>query len=169
MMDKYLGIKLVKAKPMSRGDYCALRGWSVPADENPEDAGYLTEDIGAAEANVTGFAGFISWSPAAVFNRSFAPGQGMDFGTALLALKRGYKVARKGWNGKGMWLILVPGQKAVQLKEGTPYHAALGPVETEILPHIDMWTTNAEGRRAMLPGWLASQSDMLAEDWETVE
>ena len=168
-MDKYLGIKLVKAKPMSRGDYCALRGWSVPADENPEDAGYLTEDIGAGETNVAGYTGYISWSPAAVFNQSFVPGQGMDFGTALLALKRGYKVARKGWNGKGMWLILVPGQKAVQLKEGTPYHAALGPVETEILPHIDMWTTNAEGRRAMLPGWLASQSDMLAEDWETVE
>ena len=168
-MDKYLGIKLVKAKPMSRGDYCALRGWSVPADENPEDAGYLTEDIGVGEINVAGYTGYISWSPAAVFNQSFVPGQGMDFGTALLALKQGYKVARKGWNGKGMWLILVPGQKAVQLKEGTPYHAALGPVETEILPHIDMWTTNAEGRRAMLPGWLASQSDMLAEDWETVE
>ena len=168
-MDKYLGIKLVKAKPMSRGDYCALRGWSVPADENPEDAGYLTEDIGAGETNVAGYTGYISWSPAAVFNQSFVPEQGMDFGTALLALKQGYKVARKGWNGKGMWLILVPGQKAVQLKEGTPYHAALGPVETEILPHIDMWTVNAEGRRAMLPGWLASQSDMLAEDWEIVE
>ena len=168
-MDKYLGIKLVKAKPMSRGDYCALRGWSVPADENPEDAGYLTEDIGAGETNVAGYTGYISWSPAAVFNQYFVPGQGMDFGTALLALKRGYKVARKGWNGKGMWLILVPGQKAVQLKEGTPYHAALGPVETEILPHIDMWTTNAEGRRAMLPGWLASQSDLLVEDWEIVE
>lgn len=168
-MDKYLGIKLVKAKPLSRGDYCALRGWSVPADENPEDAGYLTEDIGAGETNVAGYTGYISWSPAAVFNQYFVPGQGMDFGTALLALKRGYKVARKGWNGKGMWLILVPGQKAVQLKEGTPYHAALGPVETEILPHIDMWTVNAEGRRAMLPGWLASQSDMLAEDWEIVE
>ena len=168
-MDKYLGIKLVKAKPLSRGDYCALRGWSVPADENPEDAGYLTEDIGAGETNVAGYTGYISWSPAAVFNQSFVPGQGMDFGTALLALKRGYKVARMGWNGKGMWLLLVHGQKAVQLKEGTPYHDALGSVETEILPHIDMWTVNAEGRRAMLPGWLASQSDMLAEDWEIVE
>ena len=93
----------------------------------------------------------------------------MNFGEAIDALKQGYKVARRGWNGKGMWLILVPGQKAIQLKEGTPYHAALGPVETEILPHIDMWTVNAEGHRAMLPGWLASQSDMLAEDWETVE
>jgi len=32
-----------------------------------------------------------------------------------------------------------------------------------------MWTTNAEGRRAMLPGWLASQTDMLAEDWQIIE
>ena len=87
------------------------------------------------------------------------------FGWAISRLKQGKKVARKGWNGKGMWLILVPGQKEVQLKEGTPYYKALGETSIEILSHIDMWTINAEGRRAMLPGWLASQSDMLAEDW----
>ena len=39
----------------------------------------------------------------------------------------------------------------------------------EILPHIDMWTTNSEGRRAMLCGWLASQTDMLSEDWMIAE
>ena len=92
----------------------------------------------------------------------------MDFGDAIRALKGGAKVARKGWNGKGMWLILVPGTPSCQLRAGTPYHAALGDGECEILPHIDMWTVNAEGRRAMLPGWLASQSDMLATDWVEV-
>lgn len=90
-----------------------------------------------------------------------------DFGTALGYLKGGAKVARKGWNGKGMWLILVPGTKAVEFVEGSPYMKA-GLTHGEILPHIDMYTTNAEGRRAMLPGWLASQTDMLAEDWELV-
>jgi hypothetical protein len=95
-----------------------------------------------------------------------------DFGNALAALKAGNKVARKGWNGKGMWLILVPGQKEVALREGTPYHKHLGDLyggAVEILPHIDMWTINAEGRRAMLPGWVASQTDMLADDWVIVE
>jgi hypothetical protein len=89
----------------------------------------------------------------------------MNFGEALEQLKQGQKVARAGWNGKGMWIILIPGTESAKLREGTPYRDALGQEECEILPHIDMWTTNADGRRAMLPGWLASQSDMLANDW----
>lgn len=93
----------------------------------------------------------------------------MNFGQAIEALKKGQKVSRSGWNGKGMWLILVPGQAQVQLGKGTPYEQALAQESCEILPHIDMWTVNAQGRRAMLPGWLASQSDMLADDWEIVE
>ena len=92
----------------------------------------------------------------------------LTFGDAIIALKQGKKVARSGWNGKGMWLILVPGQKEVALRQGTPYGDALALTSCEILPHIDMWTTNADGRRAMLPGWLASQTDMLAEDWMLV-
>jgi len=92
----------------------------------------------------------------------------MNFGDAIQELKAGNKVSRAGWNGKGMWLILVPGTPSAQLKPGTPYHNATGLESCEILPHIDMWTINAEGRRAMLPGWLASQSDMLADDWAIV-
>ena len=93
----------------------------------------------------------------------------MNFGNAIAALKDGKKVARAGWNGKGMWLVLVPGQKDVALRAGTPYEVALGDTAPiEILPHIDMWTTNAEGRRAMLCGWLASQTDMLSDDWNIV-
>lgn len=92
----------------------------------------------------------------------------MDFGDAIRALKAGHKVARQGWNGKGMWLVLVAGTAQVTLVEGSPYQKALGQAKCEILPHIDMWTVNAEGRRAMLPGWLASQTDMLAEDWVVV-
>lgn len=92
----------------------------------------------------------------------------LNFGQAIEALKSGKKVSRAGWNGKGMWLVLVPGTPSVTPTEGSPYHKA-GITSCEILPHIDMWTTNAEGRRAMLPGWLASQSDMLAEDWSLVD
>lgn len=92
----------------------------------------------------------------------------MNFGQAIEALKTGQRVCRSGWNGKGMWLILVAGTPQAQLREGTPYRTATGLEECEILPHIDMWTTNADGRRAMLPGWLASQTDMLADDWQVI-
>ena len=109
--------------------------------------------------------GYESWSPTEPFDSAYQPMDGMNFGHALEMLKRGERVARKGWNGKGMWLVLVPGTPTAQLRDGTPYKTATGLDECEILPHIDMWTVNSDGRRAMLPGWLASQSDMLADDW----
>jgi len=91
----------------------------------------------------------------------------MDFGEAIRALKTGKKVARAGWNGRGMWLIFVPGSMDVMTSAGSAYHNA-GVLNTDILPHIDMWTVNSTGRRAMLPGWVASQTDMLSDDWAVV-
>lgn len=85
----------------------------------------------------------------------------MNFGEAIAALRAGKKVAREGWNGKGMWLVLVPGSTVVA-REGTPYGDALGAgANVTINPHIDMKTATGE----MQPGWLASQTDMLAADW----
>lgn len=112
--------------------------------------------------------GYQSWSPKDVFEAAYQPITAMSFGHAIEAMKAGHKVARAGWNGKGMWLVLIPGTPKAELRDGTPYAKATGQKSCEILPHIDMWTVNAEGRRAMLPGWLASQSDMLADDWMIV-
>jgi len=113
--------------------------------------------------------GCISWSPKAQFDNAYKIAQyGMSFGDAIKALKLGQKVSRKGWNGKGMWLVLVNGSQAVTLRDDSTYAKATGLQVCEILSHIAMWTTNAEGRRAMLPGWLASQTDMLSEDWAIV-
>ncbi len=84
----------------------------------------------------------------------------MNFGQAIEALKLGRKVARAGWNGKGMWLVLVPGSFVSDLREGSAYHEA-GLTSATVNPHIDMFTATGE----MQPGWLASQTDMLAEDW----
>lgn len=167
-MITHIGTKIIDATPMSRADYNAYRGWKLPADENGDDDGFLVEYHDGGKANHPDHAGYISWSPREVFERAYRPAAGMTFGQAIEALKAGKKVARKGWNGKGMWLVLVHGQKSVQLRDGSPYKAALQRDECEILPHIDMWTINHEGRRAMLAGWLASQSDMLCEDWEIV-
>ena len=169
MSKQFIGTKIVLALAMTRLAYNEYRGWTLPADENGSDAGYLVEYTDGGTPNHPGHVGYISWSPKAQFDSAYRPTNGMSFGLAIEALKLGKRVSRAGWNGKGMWLVLVPGTPSAQLREGSPYHAALGLPECEILPHIDMWTVNGEGRRAMLPGWLASQSDMLADDWQVIE
>lgn len=99
----------------------------------------------------------------------------MKFGDAIEALQKGFRVTREGWNGRGMFLVLAGGYKVKKedLRPGGPISAAFlesrGLEEMEILPHIDMWTVNAHGRQAYLPGWLASQTDMLSDDWMIVE
>lgn len=107
--------------------------------------------------------GFSSWSPTSAFKKGYRQitGEGLSFGVALEELKAGRRVWRRGWNGKGMWLIMVPGTERVRPVAGTPYSKAGLTEETDINPHIDMFT--ADGK--MQPGWLASQTDMLAEDW----
>lgn len=96
----------------------------------------------------------------------------MDFGAALQCLKKGYKVARKGWNGKNMFLWLKPATtiksewcKDPELKKLVDENGG----ELEALGTICMYTHDSSGRNAVLTGWLASQSDMLLEDWYVVE
>lgn len=169
MTKHYIGSKIVTAEAMTRLAYNEYRGWQLPDDEDGSDDGYLVEYLDGGKPNHSDHAGYISWSPKVQFDAAYRPADGMSFGIAIEALKLGKRVARAGWNGKGMWLVLVPGTRQAQLREGTPYREALDLSECEILPHIDMWTINAEGRRAMLPGWLASQTDMLADDWHLIE
>ncbi len=87
----------------------------------------------------------------------------MDFSIALIALKAGEKVARAGWNGKGMFIFLVPGSV---FQVSRPPLLGIYPEGTTVRyhAHIDMKT--ADG---MVVPWLASQTDLLAEDWETLE
>ncbi len=167
-MHQYIGTKIVNMEPMTRAEYNKFRGWKLPSDENGDDDGYLVEYLDGGKPNVSSHAGYVSWSPKEQAENAYRKTDGMSFGLAIEALKKGLKVARSGWNGKGMWLILVPGSPLVTTAEGTPYHKA-GITSTEILSHIDMWTVNASGRRAMLPGWVASQTDMLADDWQVVK
>ena len=90
----------------------------------------------------------------------------MDFGMAIVALKRGECVARKGWNGKGMFLTLQDGSVVDGENMRNPgaqnYYKNS---KVHIAPHIDMKA--ADGTYVV--GWLASQTDMLAEDWEIVK
>lgn len=90
----------------------------------------------------------------------------MDFGMAIVALKRGLCVARKGWNGKGMFLTLQQGSEvdgdSMRNEGAKNFYSGC---KCSIAPHIDMKA--ADGTYVV--GWLASQTDMLAEDWEVVE
>ncbi len=85
----------------------------------------------------------------------------MNFGEALAALKAGNRVARAGWNGKGMWLCYMPPVTipAGMVNERTRAHGVTG--DLNVGGYIVMWT--AQG--VWQPGWLASQPDMLADDW----
>lgn len=96
----------------------------------------------------------------------------MKFGEAIEALKEGKKVARKGWNGKGMWIVLMPGLQLPAANSGelpcvnqrTAKHIGQdAPLDSQ--PYIAMWTAEQKWQ----PGWLASQPDMLSEDWVIVE
>lgn len=92
----------------------------------------------------------------------------MTFGDALIALKNGQKVARQGWNGKGMFLWLKPATtvksewcKDPMLKKLCDDNGG----EIEALGTICMFTA----QKQILSGWLASQTDMLSEDWIVVD
>ena len=92
----------------------------------------------------------------------------LNFGQAIEAMKTGSKVARDGWNGKGMWLALsgpleghrIPASQFWSLRNAE-YAAQTIDGSANVLPCITMKT--ADG--SILMGWLASQTDMLAEDW----
>lgn len=162
-MQRYIGTKMINAKPMTRAEYNIFRGWTLPADENGDDAGYLVEYIDGGKANTTEYEGYVSWSPADVFDRAYRPATGMTFGDAIAALKAGHKVCRAGWNGKGMFLFLVPGSS---FQVNRPPLLGIYPEGTTINyhAHVDMKTAQGD----VVP-WLCSQTDMLAEDWQVID
>ena len=75
----------------------------------------------------------------------------MNFGEALSLLKNDIKVAREGWNGKGMWLEL----------QRPDSHSKM------TLPYVFLnYPSDAQNTPGARVPWLASQTDMLAEDWK---
>tara|TARA_Y100001968_G_C19154440_1_gene617720 strand:- start:294 stop:722 length:429 start_codon:yes stop_codon:yes gene_type:complete len=72
-MNTYIGRKTIMAKPMTLGEYNTYRGWGIPEDEDPSTEGYLVEYTDGGKANHPDHEGYISWSPADVFARSYMP------------------------------------------------------------------------------------------------
>jgi Protein of unknown function (DUF2829) len=142
--------------------------------EIPTLEGVLTADLG--DMVIQGIKGELYPCKPDIFDASYVPAEtypttGLDFGEAINALKAGFKVARSGWNGKNMFLILNGGYSVPADKARPDNHIdqkfleSRGCGSLDILPHIDMWTA----QNNLCVGWLASQTDMLATDWEIVQ
>lgn len=152
----YIGVKRVSALPMTARE-ASDKGYRVGQNGSiipPTTQGYevIYED------------GYKSWSPKDVFDKAYRCTEGTTFGLAIEALKRGHIVTRRGWNGKGMFLWLKPAAtiksewcKDPLLKEIVDANGG----EIQALGTICMKT--ADGK--VLTGWLASQTDLLSEDW----
>lgn len=96
-------------------------------------------------------------------------GKNLNFGQAIEALKNGKRVSRAGWNGKGMFLFLLPAGTVPTKAIHDPalrqvIEEEVGGDTFEALGSIRMWTAD----KKVLTGWLASQTDMLSEDWEVI-
>ena len=141
-MKNYIGTKLIQAEPCP--------AWKDAGNHKTGDPGY----------KVVYPDGYVSWSPKDVFEDAYRPTDCLNFGLAIEAAKMGMKIARKGWNGKNQYVELAsnisyinPGKVVVN-----PDHEAIG---NKALAFC--------GTSGVQLGWLASQADMLADDWCIVE
>ena len=97
------------------------------------------------------------------FEKICRSAEDMNFGDALVALKQGQRVARKGWNGKDMYVFLADD---VEFNTDADISEFYGSADGVYVARMLVLRT-AQGN--FQPGWLASQADMLAEDWYIVE
>ncbi len=148
-MKFYTGIKAIQAEPMTRGDYNKYRGWQIPENENPADEGYLVRYSDSYE----------SWSPKDVFEEAYHESGNLSFSEALyLARHFGAKIARLGWNGKKQYITVAT---HFEYDDSTGHNKA----EHKTSHSAALVFHGTLGDQV---GWLASQSDMLSDDWAVV-
>ena len=153
-MQKYIGVKIIYAEPM---DECTFlrKVKSQDVSDRETRPGY----------RVVYPDGYVSWSPKNVFEEAYRPTDGMTFGLAVEASKKGAKIARTGWNGKGMFVVYQKGYP-----QGIPCNKqsadAWGINEGDLFkcePYLQIKMVN--GSHSM---WVPSINDTLAEDWMIV-
>ena len=138
---------------MTRGEYAKLSGRNsilTEKGESESDNGY----------HVRYPDGYESWSPKSVFDAAYRKSGNMTFGHAIELLKLGCKMARNGWNGKSQYIELATNISYINAHEEcvNANHDAVG---NKAIAFV--------GTFGVQLGWLASQTDMLAEDWHIVE
>ena len=150
-MKKYIGVKMIEAEPMTRETFNASKGaWMPKVDDCYKKAGY----------KVVYENGYVSWSPKEVFVKAYRRIDNMTFGLAIEAIKKGFKVQRKGWNGKGQYIEL-----AMNVSYMNPDGKVIN-VDHEQMGNVAIAFVGTSGVQL---GWLASQADMLSEDWQVVK
>lgn len=163
-MKMYIGTKVIKAEPMTMKEAQKVLGRKI-ATLKPvtvEENGYLVEYKD----------GYKSWSPKDVFEEAYREVGSLTFGGAIILLKNGFAVRRKGWNGKGSFIVKqVPSHITGDI---IPNMQSLPQSAKSILmsrenPYIDyvnqMLIINPKGRA---DSWIPSSSDVFAKDWEIV-
>lgn len=161
-MKQYIGTKVIGAIPMNRGDYNRYRNWLLPENEDGADEGYLVEYADGGKGNDSRHVGYISWSPKPQFELAYRETSGLTFGLALEAMKAGKRVARAGWNGKGMFVYFVP-EASYPAQTGAA-KAFFGDVA--LVPYqAYMAIKNANDT---VSTWVPSVNDCLSEDWSVV-
>jgi hypothetical protein len=161
-VERYLDlfIKLELDRPLSdaeesrRAEELSDLWWTLSADEHAQiEAWHVSQPKAPALLDLEDI------EPGALGVRRTVKGECMNFGDAITLLKQGKRVARTGWNGKGMWLRYVDlySDKEFKVRE-------IDPCVGTWLPFIVMKTADNK-----LVPWFASQTDVLANDWILVD
>lgn len=155
-MKKYIGTKTLHADPAWRLTGRDGHKHIVPIDEKP----VLLEGETLEEGyKVIYTDGYESWSPKDVFEHAYRPTDNMNFGLAIEAMKMGFKCARQGWNGKNQYVELAT---CISYINGD--HNIINVNHHNIGNNALAFV----GTSGVQMGWLASQADMLADDWRIV-
>lgn len=150
-MEKYIGTKVIEAVPAIRkGGKVYEKDWPIPKSMDPVEEGYKVRYPD----------GYESWSPKAVFEEAYRPVNGMNFGLAIEAAKCGMRIKRRGWNGKDQYVELATSISYVNT-DGEIVNVGHKAIGNQAFAFV--------GTSGVQMGWLASQADMLAEDWEIAE
>ena len=158
-MGTFIGTKTINAGHMTLGAYNQYRGWDMPANEDPNKPGYLVEYSDGGKSNHPNHTGYISWSPAEVFEKAYQQSGKLSFGHALVALEQGQRVARAGWNGKGMFVYMVPANAyPAQTGAAKAHYGATG-----LVPYAAYLAL--KGVNDVVSTWVPSINDCLAKDW----
>ena len=150
-MKTYIGTKIIEAiLAIRKGSTVYEKDQPIPKSMDPEEEGY----------KVRYQDGYESFSPKYVFEAAYRETDCLSFGLAIEAAKKGKRIARRGWNGKNQY---------VELAERISYENAAHEVVNANHEAIGNKALAFVGTSGVQLGWLASQADMLADDWEIVE
>lgn len=150
-MKKYIGMKIIEAVPAIR------KGCRVYEKDQPITKSMAPDEDGYKIYYPDGYEFF---SPKVVFEEAYRPIDGMNFGLAIEAMKKGKKCRRAGWNGKN---------QHIELASAISYTSPEGVIVNAEHEAIGNKAIAFCGTSGIQMGWLASQADMLADDWMIVE